>query len=104
MFKQVIFATMVALVPPVLCYYLTRRDRLEDVQNLVDHHDLAGHPTLSSPFTQDDSDDELMDDDIPRPRSRLQTYQEWNTGGYRSLDSQTPPPKMGTGPLKVPPV
>jgi hypothetical protein len=45
MFKQLVVATIAALLPPIFCHFLIRRDRLEDVQNLVDRRDLAGNRT-----------------------------------------------------------
>jgi hypothetical protein len=51
MFRQLVVATSVAMLPPFICYYLTKRDRLEDVQNLADRRDLAGNRT-------DESEDE----------------------------------------------
>jgi hypothetical protein len=45
MFKQVLAATIVAIVPPLVCLFLTKRIRLEDVQNLADGRDLAGKKT-----------------------------------------------------------
>jgi len=45
MFKQVLAATIVAIVPPLVCLFLTKRVRLEDVQNLADGRDLAGKKT-----------------------------------------------------------
>ena len=48
MFRQLVVATAVAMLPPIICYYLTKQDRLEDVQNLADRRDLAGNRTDES--------------------------------------------------------
>ena len=48
MFRQLVVATAVAVLPPIICYYLTKQDRLEDVQNLADRRDLAGNRTDES--------------------------------------------------------
>ncbi len=45
MFKQVLAATIIAVLPPIVCFFLTARIRLEDVQNMVDGKDLSGKDT-----------------------------------------------------------
>lgn len=45
MFRQVLAATCVAVLPPLFCLWLIKPVRLEDVQNVRDGKDLAGKPT-----------------------------------------------------------
>ena len=60
MFKQVLAATIVAVLPPIACFFLTKRIRLEDVQNLADGRDLAGKTTeVSKELGVNDSDSEV---------------------------------------------
>jgi hypothetical protein len=61
MFKQVLAATIVAILPPIACLLLTKRIKLEDVQNLADGRDLAGKPTEVSRELGIVDDDESKD-------------------------------------------
>ncbi|KAJ9093910.1 hypothetical protein QFC19_008142 [Naganishia cerealis] len=48
MFIQVLSAVFVALLPPVICYYMIQPIRLEDVQNMRDGKSLTGRQTKVS--------------------------------------------------------
>jgi hypothetical protein len=60
MFKQVLAATIIAIVPPLVCLFMTKRIRLEDVQNLADGRDLAGKRTeISDALSVTDDESEV---------------------------------------------
>lgn len=56
MYKQVLAATIVAIIPPIVCFFMTKRIRLEDVQNLEDMKDLAGNKVRGT-----GSEDEIVE-------------------------------------------
>lgn len=48
MFIQVLSAVCVALLPPIICYFMIQPIRLEDVQNIRDGKSLTGRHTRLS--------------------------------------------------------
>lgn len=48
MFIQVLSAVVVAILPPIVCYYMIQPIRLEDVQNMRDGKSLTGRQTKVS--------------------------------------------------------
>lgn len=64
MFKQVLAATIVAILPPIVCLFMTKNVRLGDVQNLADNTDLSGKVVKEN----NDSESDLAAETATAPR------------------------------------
>jgi hypothetical protein len=59
MFIQVLSAVCVALIPPIICYFMIQPIRLEDVQNMRDGKSLTGrHTRVSQAVTGGDGEED----------------------------------------------
>lgn len=63
MFIQVLSAVCVALIPPIICYFMISPIRLEDVQNMRDGKSLTGRHTRVSQRLETVSGGDIEEDE-----------------------------------------